>query len=89
MTEQHSDAGYQPGAVDETQHGGDVGQSGTTHGEDMQERDGKEPGRDSGPQQGESQRPTGTSTARDSTGVDPQDPISDDSPSLQPGDQGG
>jgi hypothetical protein len=69
--------------------GGHVGQSSTTRGEDMQERDGKEAGRQSGPAQGESERPTGTSTARDATGVDPQDPISEDSPRLQTGDQGG
>ncbi|HEY1920658.1 MAG TPA: hypothetical protein VGH27_34235 [Streptosporangiaceae bacterium] len=133
MTEQNPETTYDPGTVDETQHGwspdapgeggakeqviagnqkafegndtqeaatgeaiqgpdltgGNVGQSSTTRGEDMQERDGKEAGRENGPPQGESERPTGTSTARDSTGVDPQDPVDDDSPGLQPGDQGG
>jgi hypothetical protein len=68
--------------------GGHVGESITRRGEDVIE-EGKEPGRSDGPAQGESQRPTGTSTARDSTGVDPQEPIDDDSPSLQSGDQGG
>lgn len=33
--------------------------------------------------QGRSQRPTGTSTARDRTSVDPQDPIDEGSPDLQ------
>jgi hypothetical protein len=68
--------------------GGHVGESTTRRGEDAA-AEGKEPGRDDGPAQGESQRPTGTSTARDSTGVDPQEPIDGDSPSLQSGDQGG
>ena len=49
--------------------GGHVGQSATSRGEDALEREGKEPGRSSGPPQGESERPTGSSTARDSTGV--------------------
>jgi hypothetical protein len=84
MTEQNPDTRYDPGTVDAAQHGwtpddpGNVGQSSTARGEDVQEREGKEPGRESGPPQGESQRPTGTSTARDYTGVDPQDPVSDD-----------
>lgn len=51
--------------------------------------DGKEPGRSSGPPQGESKRPTGSSTVRDSTGVDPQQVIDDASPRLQNGGQGG
>ena len=38
---------------------------------------------------GESQRPYGTSDPESATGVDPQDPIDDDSPVLPPGDQGG
>jgi hypothetical protein len=68
--------------------GGHVGESTTRRGEDAI-AEGKEPGRHDGSAQGESQRPTGTSTARDSTGVDPQEPIDGDSPSLQSGDQGG
>jgi hypothetical protein len=52
-----------------------AGQSTGRRGEDIAEQDGKEAGRqDTGPK-GESQRPTGTSSARDVTGVDPQDPI--------------
>jgi hypothetical protein len=69
--------------------GGHVGESTTRRGEDVSGQEGKEPGRSDGPQQGESQRPTGSSTARDSTGIDPQDPIDDDSPNLRSGDQGG
>lgn len=122
MTEDNSGTSFEPGIVDENQHGwaedapgtgeakertvaghkkafeandtqdestgaavqgpdltgGNVGESNTTRGEDIQERDGTEAGRESGPPQGESQRPTGSSTARDSTGVDPQDSISDE-----------
>jgi hypothetical protein len=68
--------------------GGHVGESTTRRGEDVS-AEGKEPGRDDGPAQGESQRPTGTSTARDVTGIDPQDAIDADSPGRQSGDQGG
>ena len=38
---------------------------------------------------GESRRPVGTSTARDSSAVDPQEPMDDDSPTMPSGDQGG
>jgi hypothetical protein len=38
---------------------------------------------------GESERPYGTSDPENATGVDPQDPIDDDSPTMPPGDQGG
>jgi len=60
--------------------GGHVGEGTGRRGEDAIKESGKEPGRSSGPAQGESQRPTGTSTARDSTGVDPQEPIEAGSP---------
>jgi hypothetical protein len=66
----------------------DAGQSSTRHGEAVSGHEGKEAGRRDTGTQGESQRPTGTSTARDSTGVDPQEPI-EEAPSLQTGDQGG
>lgn len=52
-----------------------VGQSTTRRGEDMVSSEGKEPGRYDTGAQGESQRPTGQSTARDQTGVDPKPPI--------------
>ena len=55
-----------------------VGQSITTRGEDVA-RD-KEPGRDdTGTDDTFAQRPHGTSTARDRTGVNPQEPIEDTS----------
>jgi hypothetical protein len=69
--------------------GGHVGQSATSGGEDALEREGKEPGRASGRPQGESERAVGSSTARDSTGVDPQQAVDDGSLRLQSGDQGG
>jgi hypothetical protein len=56
-----------------TPHG--VGESTTRRGEDVGDREGKEPGReDGGVDDTPAQRPHGTSTARDMTGVDPQDP---------------
>lgn len=67
----------------------DVGTSTTRRGEDVVGQEGKEPGRYDTGTQGASQRPTGGSTMRDSTGVDPQDPIDEDMPNLQTGDQGG
>lgn len=64
-----------------TPHG--VGGSITRRGEDISEDDGKEPGReDTGPM-GETERPTGKSSMRDSTGIDPQDP--DDGPTIPGG----
>lgn len=66
-----------------------VGQSTTRRGEDVSDQEGKEPGRYDSGTQGQSERPTGGSTQRDSTGVDPQDPIDEDMPNLQRGDQGG
>ncbi len=55
-----------------------VGESTTRHGEDLVDAEGKEPGRqDTGTDDTPGQRPTGTSTARDATGVDPQEGPSD------------
>jgi hypothetical protein len=51
----------------------DVGTSTTRRGEDVVEEDGED-GRFRTGTQGETQRPVGESTARDSTGVDPQEP---------------
>lgn len=57
-----------------------VGESVGHRGEDMTAEDGKEAGRqDTGTDGTAADRPTGSSTARDSTGVDPQDPIEDTS----------
>lgn len=53
-----------------------VGESTTRRGEDMVEHDGKEAGRiDTGSDGTPADRPTGTSTARDASSVDPQDPV--------------
>ncbi|GAC1367644.1 MAG: hypothetical protein NVSMB32_12660 [Actinomycetota bacterium] len=55
--------------------------AGTTRGEDVKRQDGIEAGRsDSGTSDTPAQRPYGTSTARDMSGIDPQDPINPDSP---------
>lgn len=51
----------------------DVGTSTTRRGEDVVEDDGED-GRFRTGTQGESQRPVGESTAKDSTGIDPQEP---------------
>jgi hypothetical protein len=51
-----------------------VSESVARRGEDMIEREGKEAGRhDTGTDDSEAGRPTGESTARDRTGVDPQE----------------
>jgi hypothetical protein len=70
-----------------TQHG--VGESTTRRGEDVIKEEGPEPGRH--PNQGTkgADRPYGTSDARAGTGVDPQDPIDEDSPTCHPPDQVG
>ena len=50
-----------------------VGESTSRRGEDMVDAEGKEAGReDTGTDDTPAQRPTGTSTARDASGVDPQ-----------------
>ena len=55
-----------------------VGESTTRRAEDIAEDEGKEPGRhDQGTADTPAQRPVGTSTARDQTGVDPQEPGDD------------
>ena len=70
-------AGGAAGAGDQTATRADgatpkgVGISTTRRGEDVVEEDGED-GRHRTGTQGESQRPVGTSTARDSTGIDPQ-----------------
>jgi len=54
-----------------------VGESVAHRGENMTQEEGKEAGRYDLGTQGPTNRPVGGSTARDSTGVDPQDPIID------------
>jgi len=64
---------------------GAAGESVTRSGEHMASKDGKEPGReDTG--ESASGRPTGTSSARDATGVNPTEPVTDSPPQ---GGQGG
>lgn len=60
-----------------TPHG--VGASTTRRGEDVVDDDGED-GRHRTGTQGGSQRPVGTSTARDMTGIDPQEPGGSDNP---------
>jgi len=69
---------------------GDEGTSGPTHspgvrkGEDVKEEDGKEPGRKDAGATG-ADRPAGTSTARDSTAINPDDvESSSGGPSMPP-----
>jgi hypothetical protein len=52
---------------------------GVTGGESMIDQDGKEAGRYDLGTQGPTNRPVGGSTARDSTGVDPQESVTDSS----------
>ena len=63
-----------------------VGDQDTQRGEDVSAEDGKEAGRQDAGTKGPTNRPVGTSDARDTTGVDPQEPVTD-SPSM--GGQGG
>lgn len=55
--------------------------AGERKGEEAVEREGREPGRyPTGNDDTPAGRPHGTSTARDDTGVDPQEPITGDNP---------
>jgi hypothetical protein len=56
---------------------------GIRRGEEIKKEDGKEPGRYDG-EDTHANRPSGHSTARDSTGVNPQDPVDPKSPKLPP-----
>jgi hypothetical protein len=64
-----------------------VGESSSRRGEEIGA--GAESGRRDAGTTGQAQRPAGTSTERDSTTIDPQEPIDPESPNLQRGDQGG
>lgn len=61
-----------------------AGKSTTRRGEDVAKQE-KEAGRFGAGTEGKTQRPVGKSTARDSTGVNPKDPIDPNSPTLQRG----
>ena len=60
-----------------------VGESPSRSGEEIRDREGKEAGRHDTGTKGKTARPVGESTMRDSTGIDPQDPIDPESPVLQ------
>jgi hypothetical protein len=77
----HGDGDSSPDPGDPRLPAENAGQSTAARGEDIMDRDGKEAGRQDTGTQGASERPTGTSTARDVTGVNPQDPIDPESPS--------
>jgi hypothetical protein len=57
-------------------------QSGTSKGEEKVKEEGKQAGRKDTGTTGEAKRPTGKSTAKDSTGVNPKDPVDPESPHL-------
>jgi hypothetical protein len=76
----HGDGDSSPDPGDPRLPAENAGQSTAARGEDIMDRDGKEAGRQDTGTQGASERPTGTSTARDVTGVNPQDPIDPESP---------
>ena len=59
-----------------------VGKPGRPRGEAERAR-GAEPGRLDAPAMGPTRRPRGTSSARDTTSIDPQDPIDPESPNLR------
>ncbi|MGH8902670.1 MAG: hypothetical protein ACRDYA_13585 [Egibacteraceae bacterium] len=66
-----------------------VGESVGRRGEDVEGQEGLDPGRQDLGTKGPTERPYGTSTARASTGIDPQDPTDEDMPNVTTGDQGG
>lgn len=76
----HGDGDSSPDPDDPRLPSGNVGQSMTARGEDIADRGGEEAGRQDTGTQGASDRPTGTSTARDITSVNPQDSIDPESP---------
>lgn len=57
-------------------------QPGTGKGEEKVKSEGKEPGRKDTGTTGKANRPKGKSTARDSTGVNPKEPVDPQSPHL-------
>ena len=59
-----------------------VHQPGTGKGEEKVKEDGKQTGRKNTGTTGKAERPTGTSTGKDSTGINPKDPVDPESPHL-------
>ena len=56
---------------------------GNRKGEEIREQDGQEPGREDHGETG-GNRPSGTRTSRDSTSINPKDPIDPKSPNIPP-----
>ncbi|MBA2284895.1 MAG: hypothetical protein H0W02_05395, partial [Ktedonobacteraceae bacterium] len=54
----------------------------TGKGEEKAKKEGKQPGRQEAGTTGEAKRPAGTSTAKDSTGVNPKEPVDPESPHI-------
>ncbi len=87
----------EPGTAAEGQAPEGVGESISRRGEDVSKQQGEErepegtktPEGDSGAAHGAAKRPVGSSDADESTGMDPQEPIDDESPTMPAGDQGG
>ncbi|MEV4455672.1 hypothetical protein [Microbispora sp. NPDC049633] len=65
-----------------------AGETLSRRGEETAQRE-REPGRDREGVRGEADRPQGRSTLEDSTGIEPEGPIDEESPPLPSGDQGG
>lgn len=65
----------EPGAASSAPGAENVADQDTQRGEDVSAEDGKEAGREDAGTQGATDRPVGTSNARDTTGVNPQEPI--------------
>ena len=61
-----------------------VGESTTRRGEDVIKEEGPAPGRHPNEGTKGADRPYGSSDARDATGIDPQEPQSDESPNIPP-----
>lgn len=59
-----------------------AGKPGRPRGEEERSHD-AEPGRRDAPPKGRTRRPRGKSTGRDTTSIDPQEPIDPDSPNLR------
>ena len=61
-----------------------VHQPGTGKGEEKPKDEGKNSGRQESGTTGEANRPAGTSTPKDSTGVNPKGPVDPESPQMPP-----
>ncbi|MEW9530517.1 hypothetical protein [Microbispora sp. NPDC049125] len=87
LTSEEEESGV-PAADTEAASAQDVGPGPARRGEEIAQEEG-EAGRETAGVKGRSGRPYGTSSAEDSTGVEPQEPVDADSPTLPSGDQAG